>query len=133
MSKTAKKELSHSESQAKAQLESIKEMVEALADNVQGEGYEDALQTILDDPLSVEVRSGWHTAGDEDNEASEYMILLCTGGPACRIVGSLDHYATPETAHLEHQDWGTPWMDYPLSHEEQEIVKTYARQFYFGD
>jgi len=70
-----------------------------------------ALQSVQEDPLSVEVRSGWHTpgkgAGDE-----EFMILLCTGGPAVRIMGKLDEYGQADRAWLEYQDWFTPWTEY---------------------
>ena len=41
----------------------------------------------------------------------EFEILLCTGGPACRIVGDLDESCQPSSARIEHQDWGTPWTE----------------------
>ncbi|MBI2852488.1 MAG: hypothetical protein HYX84_05260 [Chloroflexi bacterium] len=69
---------------------------------------ENALQMIQDDPLSIEVRSGWHTPG-EAGESMEYYILLGTGGPALRIIGDLGEHNTPESAHLEYQDWFTSW------------------------
>jgi hypothetical protein len=52
-------------------------------------GADDADERIRQDPLSVEVRSGW-TAPGEPMEAEEFRILLCTGGPACQIRGELD-------------------------------------------
>jgi len=124
----------HSENQARAQLESIKEMIAAL--DLAGEddnARDDAYQIIQEDPLSVEVRSDWHSPGDRDTETAEYNILLCTGGPACRIVGELDKWAQPETASIEHQDWGTPWTKYPLNREDEAIVVRYAQCFYFGE
>lgn len=72
---------------------------------------DDARQRISEDPLSVEVRSDWASPGDELTPG-EFQILLCTGGPAVRIMGELDQYGTPCRAWLEYQDWGTPWTQY---------------------
>ena len=95
---------------------------------------EDARQHIQENPLSVEVRTDWHQPGAEDDKPTVYTILLCTGGPACRIIGDLDEYAQPDTAHLEYQDWFTPWEEYhQLNDEEEETLLSYARQFYFGE
>lgn len=138
------KETSHSEQQAIAQLASIKEMVKALreARDATEFGYyqggevtaDDMEQRIHADPLCVEVRSDWHTPGDKEGDKSgEYNILLCWGGPACRITGDLSDYGEPETAQIEHQDWGTPWKNYPISGEDRDIVLDYARCFYFGE
>ena len=66
--------------------------------------------TLYNYPLSVEVRSGWTPVG-ETLEASEYAILLTTGGPAARIWGELDDDGTPTSARMEAQGWGTPWTD----------------------
>ena len=121
--------------QARAQLDSIREMVTALKDAEEAnddEAREEAEQTIQEDPLSVQVRSGWHMPGEKaDNE--EFEILLCTGGPAVRIIGELDEHNEPERAKIEFQDWFTSWMDYLLDSEEEEDVLTYCRSFYFGE
>ena len=101
----------------------------------QMEEYHDedsARQSINEDPLSVEVRSGWYRPGDKPDD-EEYMILLCTGGPAVRIVGNLGPYSEPQTARLEYQDWFTPWEEYRLDHEEEQVLVQYAQQFYYGD
>lgn len=139
--KRRKPELSHSEQQAQAQLAGIREMVAALKKAESGTGednarddlaYEDAEQTIHEDPLSVEVRSAWHEPGKEPEQGEgEFCILLCTGGPACRIIGRLDR-GEPETARLEHQDWGTPWTEWRMTQEEEEDVLRYCQCFYFG-
>ncbi len=93
---------------------------------------EAAQQAISEDPLSVEVRQGWHPPG-EDEAPTEYTILLCTGGPACRIIGDLDEHQQPDTAKLEYQDWFTPWVEYyNTTPEEGEALLSYARQFYFS-
>jgi hypothetical protein len=103
---------------------------------------EDAEQRIQEDPLSVLVRSGWYEPGrpGEEFTSKEYEILLSTGGPATRIRGELDSFGEPDTAHLEAQDWFTPWTEYhghSVSDTEREpvdpdVLLTYARQFYFG-
>lgn len=95
---------------------------------------EEARQRIHEDPLSVEVRSGWYTPGSEDNKPEEYVILLSTGGPATQIIGELDRYGQPESARIEHQDWFTPWKELrDVSEEEREALLVYAQQFWFGD
>ncbi len=122
--------------QARAQLDSIVEMVNALENGVEIDGEqvdrETAIERIQEDPLSIEVRTDWHEVGAEDNKPTEYNILLCTGGPACRIIGDLDQYCQPTTAKIEYQDWGTPWTRYgDTSEDEDNALLTYAQQFYF--
>lgn len=120
--------------QAKAQLESIREMVEALdkaEENNDYEAIDKARMKIEEDPLSICVRSDWHTPGEKEN-ANEYMILLCTGGPAVRITGELNDYEEPDDARIEYQDWFTPWEDMPLTSEEEKDVLRYAQSFYYG-
>jgi len=63
----------------------------------------------------------------------EFTILLCTGGPAVRIIGELNEHQEPESARIEYQDWFTAWEDMPLTSEQQEKVLTYCRQFYFAN
>jgi len=93
---------------------------------------DDARQAILDDALSLAVRSGWYSPG-ETPEPEEFAILLCTGGPAVRIRGELSAHREPERAWIEYQGWGTPWTEYHGDGCEQETLLTYCRQFYFGE
>lgn len=187
---TAAKETNHAEEQAKAQIESIVEMVaaldedtarrtaaeeyaknidrdrcvellteasidtnddesvetlrEAVIENIADETIEpddfefefddeDARQTIQEDPLSVQLRSGWYTPGEEKPEAEEFEILLCTGGPAVRIVGDLGMHSQPERPRIQYQDWGTPWTEYFPTSEQRDALQTYCEQFYFGE
>lgn len=97
------------------------------------ESEDDAHERIQEDPLSVEVRSDWRPAGDNDNSPVEFKILLCTGGPAVQIRGELDTYNTPCHAWLEYQDWGTPWTEYRGDEFDYDALLTYCREFYFGD
>jgi hypothetical protein len=135
--KAQDQEQNHAQEQAKAQFESIKEMVadlnKARADE-DDDAFEEAEQTIHEDPLSVEVRTDWYTLDqDSDKKPAFYRILLCWGGPACQVVGDLSEHGEPETAKIEYQDWGTRWTEYRLNREEEEIVLTYARCFYYGE
>lgn len=132
------KEDTRAKDQARAQLDSIMEMVKALdgGGEIDGEEIDEetARERIQEDPLSVEVRSDWHEPGSKDDKPTAYNILLCTGGPAVRIIGTLDEYGQPETAQIEYQDWFTPWVSYAdTSSEEDEGLLTYARQFYYRE
>lgn len=69
---------------------------------------DDAMQAMIENPLDISFRSGW-TSSREDMQPEEFQILLCTGGPAVRIIGDLDEYGQPCRAWIEYQDWGTPW------------------------
>ena len=87
---------------------------------------ENALQEIQDSPLEI-------ATGKEFSGTKTYMILLGTGGPATRIIGDLDKYDCPETAQFQFQDWFEPWTDADQSSEEEEILISFAQQFYFGE
>jgi hypothetical protein len=118
--------------QAKAQLKSIIEMVKALETENDDE-RESALETIQNDPLSVEVRTGWHTPGSSAT-AEEFCILLCWGGPACRIIGELDEHGQPSNPSIQYQDWFTEWTDFIIENDDdQEALQTYCEQFYFEE
>ncbi|QRF76174.1 hypothetical protein Thermo_01691 [Thermoplasmatales archaeon] len=92
---------------------------------------EDAVRTAIEeDPLEVQVRSGWTNPG-EKLEPEEFEILLCTGGPAVRIVGEFDSDGRPKRAWMEYQDWGTPWTEYlDMSSEKRQHLLTYSEQFF---
>jgi hypothetical protein len=95
------------------------------------ETYEDTLEELYNDPLSLEVRSGWERPGDPLTPL-EYRILLCTGGPAVRILGTLNEYGEPIAASLQHQDWHEPWKHlYIESESAREALLEYAQRFYF--
>ena len=76
---------------------SIVEMVAALQTATDDD---DARMSILEDALSVEVRSGWVSLGADrvPMEPEEFCILLTTGGPAVRIRGELDEHKEPSRA-----------------------------------
>lgn len=93
------------------------------------EDQDEALQRIEQDPLSVEIRSGWTSLGDTMN-AEEFRIVLCTGGPHVEIRGEFDTHGQPYRAWMQYQDWGTPLTQY-FDIEESTLL-AYCSQFYFG-
>ncbi|MFZ3215661.1 MAG: hypothetical protein WA192_06340 [Candidatus Acidiferrales bacterium] len=135
--------LADAKRQGAAQFESIAEMVAELerfcGDTAGGmeSSIEDAERAIQEDALSVQVRSGWYNPGDSEGaKPAEYEILLCTGGPAVRIIGELNEYMEPDSARIEVQDWFQPWTElrhYTENKDALQILLTYARQFYFGE
>jgi hypothetical protein len=118
--------------QARSQLEGIAEMVSAYENAENDKDRDEAEQRINEDPLEISVREPWHAPGKEA-KPDEYLILLCTGGPAVRITGDLADYGEPETASIEYQDWFTQWERFDMTEEEKETVLKYARHFYFGE
>lgn len=140
MTTTDERETERAKDQARAELDGIRELLAALRvaqsegkTKLEGETLteDEITERIQESPLGVSVRSGWHDP-DQVVEDEEYLILLCTGGPAVRITGELDEHGQPDSASLEYQDWFTPWVDYPLTGEEEKEVLDYASTFYFG-
>lgn len=124
-------ETSNALRESRAQLESILSLTKALRDarNSDDEvGMDKARETILEDALEVLVRSDWVAPGAEDFPVAEFSILLATGGPACRLIGTLER-GEPYSVTMEWQDWGTPWTPVKLTREEREACLEYAAQF----
>lgn len=97
------------------------------------ENEDEARERIMEDPLEVQVRSDWHAPGELHATPSEFYILLCTGGPAVRIMGELDDALQPSRAWIEYQDWGTPWTHAVSIPLEQSTLLRYCAQFYYGE
>lgn len=112
------------------ELAELKEL-EQIADNCESE--DEARERIEQDALDVAVRTEWYSPGATDVKPDQFYILLCTGGPAVRIMGELDEFGQPDRAWLEYQDWGTPWTERINSAGEMETLIAYAECFYFGD
>lgn len=124
-------EREHTIAWAEANPEDAEELA-ALEEAANGNDSEDeAREAIQNDALYVQVRSDWHAPGG-DNTPSEFQILLCTGGPAVRIVGELNEHCEPSRAWIEYQDWGTPWTQ-AFGVIDQDTLLTYCQQFYFGE
>jgi len=117
-------------SQARSQLEAICELVAAYQTIHEKDGDDsEALEEIYSSVLDVSVRSDWQPPGRRF-EPSEYQLLLCWGGPAVRVIGELDG-GDPVTAHLEYQDWFTPWEKLRITAAETEALIDCARFFSF--
>lgn len=116
--------------QARAQLEAIREMVKRMGDGGTEDG-DAAREEIQQDPLEVVVRTGWYAPGEEVIP-EEFQILLCTGGPAVRIAGTLNQFFEPQQAWIEFQDWFEPWAKMLLTAEEERDVLIYSQCFWYG-
>jgi hypothetical protein len=115
----------------KSAYERVADLVKVLDDSRDSEAQdpqEKAIEAILQDPLSVRV-FGERTNGEW--AATNYEILLGTGGPAMRIVGDLNEHGEPDSARLEVQDWGKPWTEYFRA--DSEVLLEYAQCFYFAE
>lgn len=117
----------NAEQQARALVEHIVALVAAL----DGDDPDGARETIQEDPLEVSVRSSWHQVGTHAYP-EEFMILLCTGGPAVRIVGDLDTNHEPYDPIIQYQDWFEPWTTFIVDDYERAALQRYCEQFYFG-
>ena len=140
---TTKKE-AHAITNARGQLESIKELYRNHKQAESNDDYtrEDEIrEQAQEEALSVEFRSGW-SSNPEEMEPEEFKILLSTGGPACQIIGKLDQYKQPLDIEIQYQDWGTPWEPLQLnSHyankspnitSDYEALEWFCNCFYFG-
>ena len=123
-------EKTHSEEQAASQMDSIRELVEAL--NTKNETKREAAeQAIQEDALEIAISDGWHRPCEKPDKTEYKILLFPTGEFRVRITGDLNQYNEPETARLEHQDRGKAWTEY---HEaDKAVLLEYARQFYFGE
>ena len=115
-----------------ADKEELRELREAATiDGDRMKDAEEARERIQESPLSVQVRSGWRSVGDDHGDPEEFEILLSTGGPALHIRGELGAHCEPSRAWLEYQDWGTVWTQY--FDVEQTTLLAYCSVFYFGE
>jgi hypothetical protein len=134
-------EIDHAEQNARAWMQSIREMVAKLS--AEKDDHEDDLDIqeaardeIQQSVLSVQVRcTEWYSPGKFDPQRpDEFEILLSTGGPALRIFGDLDQHGEPENIKLQKQDWFTPWTDVFLEDDEDtKALDTFTQEFYFGE
>lgn len=88
---------------------------------------DEARQRIEEDALSVEVRSGWQTPG-EDLQPEEFRIVLCTGGPHVEIVGGLNRHNEPESVRILYHNWGESGELFDF---DRDAVLAYAACFFF--
>ena len=142
---TTTKNEAHAISNARGQLESIKELYRNYKQAESDDDYtrEDEIREQAEyEALSVEFRSGW-TSNPEEMKPEEFKILLSTGGPACQIVGKLDQYNQPTDIEIQYQDWFTPWEPLQLNctyadrspniTSDYEALEWFCNCFYFGE
>ena len=85
----------------------------------QAGGYadqEEARDAIYETPLSVEVRSGWHSVGEDAGEPEEFRIVLCTGGPHVELTGDIGG-----SVRVVFRDWGESGEYYPDADERAAL------------
>lgn len=80
---------------------------------------DEALERIDEDPLSVEVRSGWNPIGD-DMTPEEFRITLCTGGPHVEIQGDIGQHGQPCSVRVLFRDWGESGELFDFDHSTVE-------------
>ncbi len=138
---TATKE-AHAITNARGQLESIKELYREYKENASAfvsnlDKEEAIVEKAREEALSVELRSGWYSSPESvaDLKPEEFRILLSTGGPACQIIGKLDEYSQPTDLEIQYQDWGTPWTNLEISynHDDYQALEWFCNCFYFGE
>lgn len=108
-----------------ANAEELAELVEAAGEWSDRDDVQEAIQQ---DPLSIEVRSGWGNPG-EGLDAEEFRIVLCTGGPHVEILGELDHHGEPDRVRVLFRDWGTSGELFDF---DRDAVLTYCQQFTYA-
>ena len=151
---TTTKNEAHAITNARGQLESIKELYREFkkqedleawdcGSNVYNWTTEGIREKAQDEALSVEFRSGW-TSNPEEMKPEEFKILLSTGGPACQIVGKIDYGSCePIDIEIQYQDWFTPWEPLQLNctyadrspniTSDYEALEWFCNCFYFGE
>ena len=96
----------------------ITQLVETLAWNADGPERKKAVSMLSEIPLSIE------------KIKKQYIILLNSGKPEVRIVGSLDSYDEPETATFQVRTWKTDWQ--AAADQDENMLTIAARLLYFS-
>lgn len=100
---------------------------------------EAARDEIAEDPLEISYRTGWVSEFPDCQQLKDHIeeaaILLCTGGPAVRILCKYDRGSLTNPV-VQYQDWGTPWTDLYLPSafgdracQAREALETYISCF----
>jgi hypothetical protein len=125
-------EKENSLSQAYSQLSYIEELLHNYDTAEDESDKDDALTAIYENPL--ELTKDYDQMEDQDGEIHygkelSYNLLLCTGGPAVRVIGNLNKWKEADSAKLQHQDWFTSWKDAPLTKDQKENLIRYVNFF----
>ena len=97
------------------------------------ERIEEIQRQVHEWPLSVQVRcAGWWGICEE-LKPDEFQILLGTGGPAMRITGDIGQHGEPCNPLMQVQDWFKPWTTCNTTDEQDEALRWFCSEFYFGE
>ena len=80
------------------------------------ESEDEARDAIYGTPLCIEVRSDWHSVGEDAGEPGEFRITLCTGGPHVELTGDIGG-----TVRVVFRDWGESGEYYPDAGERSAL------------
>lgn len=106
-------------------IEELAELEDAAGDC---ESQDDARERIQEDPLSIEVRSGWDDVGSTLTP-SEARIVLCAGGPHVEILCDIED-GSPSRPRILYRDWGDSGELFDF---DGATVLKYLQEFYFGE
>jgi hypothetical protein len=87
---------------------------------------------LIDMPLFVCVRDGF-PAVVIGGEPTQCEILLCTGGPTCRVLVQVGSDGDATHVMLQTQDWYQPWRDVEIGESDRQALMYFARQFWYVD
>ena len=91
-------------------------------------------EELREEPLSVQVGTDEWVAVGEVLEPSKFELLMSTGGPAMRVVGSINCHGEGCNAVVQWQDWFKPWTSFQAtSRAQREALEWFCNLFYFGD
>lgn len=93
------------------------------------ERTDEARDELMNSVLSVErLTRNYH------DEIDTWEILICTGGPAARILVTTDWQGRPEMSEWQYQDWFEPWYAPPQDGDMGRLIGDFADLFYLeGD
>ena len=80
-------------------------------------------------PLSILFRSAWSAGCEFAADGGEAEILLGTGGPAVRIMATIDGQRGLVKPRIEVQNWGTPWTRGKTTEAEDKALVAFVGRF----
>ena len=89
-------------------------------------------EELMEQPLSLQVGTDeWFNLG-EVLEPNKFELLMSTGGPAMRVVGSLCRHGMPSNPVVQWQDWFKPWTSFQAtSRAQREALDWFCNFFSF--
>jgi len=108
---------------------------DAEAVTVDGDEYTESfalLDRMQELPLSVEVRSGWHSPGAA-GEPLEFRIVLTCGGPGCEVIGEIDGHGEAAAPRIYASEMGAGHFEVTPAGEECEALEWFCSLFSPGE